>query len=71
MVLATLLSSLVTGPSQTRFVAKHLAAAGVRGLVAKTEPFFSFHHVNAFEAPDGKVVIDTCAMNGVQALLKV
>ena len=36
----------------------------MRDLVAETDPFFSFHHVNAFEAPDGKVVIDTCAMMG-------
>ncbi len=34
----------------------------MRDLVAETDPFFSFHHVNAFEAPDGKVVVDTCAM---------
>ena len=38
--------------------------AGVEHAVAETEPFFSFHHVNAFEAPGGKVVVDTCAMTG-------
>lgn len=25
-------------------------------------PFFSFHHVNAFESPDGKIVVDTVAL---------
>ncbi|KAK9824995.1 hypothetical protein WJX81_007215 [Elliptochloris bilobata] len=35
---------------------------GAEHAIAETEPFFSFHHVNAFEAPGGKVVIDTCAM---------
>lgn len=43
---------------------RSLHATGVRDLVAETDPFFSFHHVNAFEAPGGQVVIDTCAMLG-------
>lgn len=30
------------------------------------QPFFSFHHANAFEAADGKVVLDTVAnLDGV------
>lgn len=27
----------------------------------RTEPFFSFHHVNAFEEEDGRLVVDLCA----------
>lgn len=34
-------------------------------LVFETTPFFSFHHINAFEADNGKVVVDTCAMEGI------
>lgn len=38
-------------------------AVAVAPRVYKTpSPFFSFHHVNAFEAPDGKIVVDTVAM---------
>lgn len=33
--------------------------------VFETTPFFSFHHINAFEAEDGKVVVDTVAMEGI------
>ena len=29
----------------------------------ETAPFFSFHHANAFEAPGGRVVLDTVAMH--------
>ena len=31
----------------------------------ETDPFFSFHHVNAWEAEGTRrVVVDTCAMEG-------
>lgn len=40
-------------------------AAGRREFVAP-QPFFSFHHANAFETADGKVVLDTVAnLDGV------
>jgi carotenoid cleavage dioxygenase-like enzyme len=34
--------------------------------VFETDPFFSFHHVNAWEVAEGtrRVVVDTCAMDG-------
>ena len=31
----------------------------------ETTPFFSFHHVNAFEASEGRLVVDTVAMTGI------
>lgn len=31
----------------------------------ETPPFFSFHHVNAFEASEGRLVVDTVALTGI------
>jgi carotenoid cleavage dioxygenase-like enzyme len=28
---------------------------------AEAPPFFAFHHTNAYEVPDGRVVLDTIA----------
>ncbi len=33
--------------------------------VFETTPFFSFHHINAFEASGGCLVVDTVAMSGI------
>ena len=33
--------------------------------VFETTPFFSFHHVNAFEVPGQQLVVDTVAMTGI------
>jgi len=33
--------------------------------VFETTPFFSFHHANAFEASEGRLVVDTVAMTGI------
>eukprot|EP00884_Botryococcus_braunii_P006857 jgi/Botrbrau1/16172/Bobra.0272s0007.1 len=42
------------------------AAAGLQKEQFETFPFFSFHHVNAFEVEDkGLVVVDTCAAKGI------
>ena len=39
--------------------------AGQPERTFETDPFFSFHHVNAYEVPgSSKVVVDTCAMEG-------
>jgi carotenoid cleavage dioxygenase-like enzyme len=40
--------------------------AGMPREQYETFPFFSFHHVNAYEVPDrGLVVVDTCAAAGI------
>jgi carotenoid cleavage dioxygenase-like enzyme len=42
-----------------------LHAGSICDRVLATDPFFSFHHVNAFETEGGaKVVVDTAAMDG-------
>lgn len=42
------------------------APAGTARQSVETKPFFSFHHVNAFEVPEKSVVvIDTCAAEGI------
>ena len=42
---------------------KGAPAAATAPRVYKTpSPFFSFHHVNAFETPEGKIVLDTVAL---------
>jgi all-trans-8'-apo-beta-carotenal 15,15'-oxygenase len=38
------------------------AVATAPRVYTSPTPFFSFHHVNAFEAPDGKIVVDTVAL---------
>jgi all-trans-8'-apo-beta-carotenal 15,15'-oxygenase len=38
------------------------AAATAPRVYTTPTPFFSFHHVNAFETPDGKIVVDTVAL---------
>lgn len=42
-----------------------LGGAGQPERVFETDPFFSFHHVNAWELPgSSRIVVDTCAMAG-------
>lgn len=50
----------------TRFQVVDLATGELRGTY-RGEPFFAFHHVNAFER-DGELVIDVCAYDDAEII---
>jgi beta,beta-carotene 9',10'-dioxygenase len=46
----------------SRFIVMNKAAGGVTGIYT-TDPFFAFHHVNAFESSSNEIILDIIAYN--------
>lgn len=42
-----------------------MSAGHQESAVFETPAFFSFHHINAFEAGQGRLVVDTVALTGI------
>ena len=43
---------------------RSVTGKAVQKVTMETEPLFCFHHVNAFESGDGRVIVDCLAMKG-------
>lgn len=53
--------SLITiPPTQTRFHVASLTDGKIHPVVYESDPFFTFHHINAYEE-DGQIVVDVSA----------
>jgi beta,beta-carotene 9',10'-dioxygenase len=51
----------------TRFLVVDRESGELRAT-CEAEPFFAFHHVNAFERGDGELVVDVCAYEDTQII---